>query len=240
MKTVTTLADYVKHNDTDTRKIVRRVYPQIENFHDLDDVIQNMYVRFEVANTVGRWDPNNTAKFSTWMYTCISNFIGAYYRKASVNEHGRRNTLSLDWNVGGSDTKGNYTSFAEILDVGDSNLDDFFINLKQIRVLLKEFDKVSANPKISSVKLLDYYLKDWTDSEIADAVGMTCAGIGASKKVLRTLVKECESGRIYSRIASSTETKRKKEEKHRKKEERREELSRKNFLNTGEVYYAAA
>jgi len=184
MKEVYTLEDHLKYNSEDTKRIVLKVFPHIQKFYDLEDVKQHMYERFHKNRTVQRWDCDKPAKYSTYMYRCISNFILSYYpKKPSYANRLISDSISLETPV----------AVDSSMTIGDTIADkevkqDMLLDLPHIRTSLAKASNKRQKRKVALDELFEFYLKGYTDTEISRAKNITVAGVGCAKRDLRKVM----------------------------------------------------
>lgn len=199
MVTVKTLADFVKYNDKDLTRIIYKCFPKSKwKNYEMEDVKQDCLYRFARVNTVERWDPEKAACFSTYMFRCIHNFIHSYYLNDSSREHVVHNSISLDRDRG---EEGNPVDLHHYLEGTNYNsISDLGLHLSGIHKLLVEHDKIDIPRSIKLSSLLEKICEGKKDQEIADEIGITCAGIGGAKRTLLKFIRKCEDGTILKRI----------------------------------------
>ena len=199
MKTVYNVEDFVKYNDIDARRIIKKVFPKVEDRYNMEDIVQHLYLTFFRLKTIERWDPNATASFSTWIYKCISNFLASYYLHVTKKEKDRTSTLSLDFEMADRRGSARKVTLHDFVGAEDPYM-NYSLYVTQISKLLKRYTACDIKRTVPYYDQFKYYCNGHSDSDISEAFNLTIAGVGNNKRNLRKLIKKCEDGTILNDI----------------------------------------
>ena len=101
MKMVRNVTDFYIHNDKDICNFIRKFFPKVLEYYDIEDIKNEIYERLHRKEYVQKYAPlyigvdieNNTweikrskAKFSTYIYTFVKNYVWSYYNTIKPDE----------------------------------------------------------------------------------------------------------------------------------------------------------
>lgn len=182
MVTTDNLGDFVRLNDKDVEKIIFKVYPKINMFHDIEDVKQHLYLSFVRLKTIEKWDLSKGGSFSTYIYRCISNFLASYYRKQKREKTKFKECISLEYENENGSNLYNYIKIKNFEE--DCNTK---IRIKKILKLLEKYNDHSFVLPMSS--LLKELINGERNTDTAKKFKTTLQNVILVKK---RLIKEIE------------------------------------------------
>lgn len=212
MKFVTNLADHVLYNDRETELILCHVMNKnVLKTHELCDIKSHLYLSMLRTSAIEKYDPNNTTKFSTWVYRIILNFYISYYSQPGSREKVVMNSISLDAPIGdhngereGQDNRVGYYLSTQ---TNDNSFIETNIGLNQSLKYLREYDLYCGKRRLPHHKYLEYIMKGYSDTDISLETCMSVAGLGQQKRELARILKKIEDGSILQILKINKEEK---------------------------------
>jgi len=101
MKLVRNVTDFYLNNDKDISNFIKKFYPAVLDYYDIEDIKNEIYERLHRKQYIQKYAPlyigidtkNNSwevkrakAKFSTYIYTFVKNYVWSYYNKIKPDE----------------------------------------------------------------------------------------------------------------------------------------------------------
>lgn len=177
MEQVKDLHEFIDRGyDSDVKKIIHKKFANILGDGDITEVTNTFYLKMLESKTIEKFDPKFNVKFSTYIYTCLHNFMLSGY-KLPLNRQMEKENLSLDMSMDDKTTMHHFIASEET----DK---DFDIDRKAIRNKLAKYKRGKVNfDRIYELTQLGH-----TDPEIACILGVTATYVGIVKKDIREIL----------------------------------------------------
>jgi DNA-directed RNA polymerase specialized sigma subunit len=179
MEKVKNIEEFINkgYND-DIKKIIYSKFINILKDDDIEEVTNSFYLKMIENKAIEKFDPEFNVKFSTYIYTCLHNFMLGRTTVSSKKKL-EMESVSLDKEINDNSSAHNF--------IADKNFDkDFSIDRQEImRVLSK-----SKRGRIKFVDVYQLIYEGYTDPEIAAILQCTASYIGLVKRDIKNILNK--------------------------------------------------
>jgi hypothetical protein len=181
MKEVYTFEDFYKHNSADIPKILASKFMnKVDERHSTVEEMSNAFYCHMLANKIcEKFDPKYNVKFSTYVYSCLRNFLQSSRSNAMrVNDE----AISLDMEHGESGG-----TLADLLLVDDNQGVDSLRMQQEIREALMKCKQNKLREHFLSV--YEGILLGMNDVEIGERLAMSSTYVSINKQKMVKYLK---------------------------------------------------
>lgn len=187
MKISKNFEEFYEKNPTDIPRFIMSRYKKTLEIRslELDEVCNAFYAHMIHKQICEKWDASYKVKYSTYIYTCLCNYLGAYLVKRTKRDKMNETAISLDAPINGNEE---FSLLRDTIpDEGASANTDTYLARTDIKKLLLSVKKDVS--KDWYVKIYDGILLGLNDQEIAVKHEVTSSYIGIQRKRMIVYLK---------------------------------------------------
>jgi RNA polymerase sigma factor (sigma-70 family) len=204
------IAVFLRHNDSELRYMVSKICSSLKYYCNMDDLIQDIYVKFLTAKTLQSYNRNfctgksySSSKLSTFLYPILRNYILSMaesveqrmFRSQVSNYDIEGEEVALDESIQDSIAP-EYKTILANNEASDTihgtgyNLRDFEEKFKRSIMKKRSFKKKKdvKFPESTLLKVFQYLYKGYSCKEIAEIYGVSNMRITNLKREIRQIM----------------------------------------------------